>query len=59
MAKLVGFKHFENNDPDDLMQDMADWVNGETPNVSWIAEFHIESKGNTWHTFVKYVEEIA
>ena len=53
----VGFKHFENSDSDGLMEDLQNWVNGETSDVSWIAKFHVCLKANTWHAFVKYVKE--
>jgi hypothetical protein len=53
----VGFKHFKNSNPDDLMQYMQDWINGGTNDVSWVAEFHIIRKGSSWHAFVKYVKE--
>uniref|UniRef100_A0A6M3IQJ3 Uncharacterized protein n=1 Tax=viral metagenome TaxID=1070528 RepID=A0A6M3IQJ3_9ZZZZ len=53
----VKFKHFENNDAEALMEDIQEWVNGETPNVTWVSEFHVVVKGNTFHSFVKYIEE--
>lgn len=57
MAKTVGFKHFKHPKEEGLMQMMQDWVNGETENVSWIAEFHIiEGSDGKWHAFAKYME---
>jgi len=56
MARIPRFKHFNSEDPDALMQEIEDWVNGETDNTDWIAEFHIVIKGSVFHAFVKYLE---
>ena len=53
----VGFKHFESLNPDTLCEEIKEWVNGETDNISWVSEFHIVIKANAYHAFVKYVEE--
>lgn len=60
MAKHVGFRHFKESNPEQLMQAMQDWVNGGTDNVDWISEFHIiEGQDKKWYGFVKYIEYLA
>ena len=53
----VKFKHFKSNSENGLCGEMQEWVNGETPNISWVSEFHIvEGTDGKWHSFVKYIE---
>ena len=54
----VCFKHFKHNSENGLCNELQEWVNGETDNVSWVAEFHVvEGTDGKWHAFVKYTEE--
>ena len=52
------FKHFKHPTEVGLCTMIQSWVNGETDDISFVAEFNIiEGSDGKWHAFVKAIRE--